>query len=180
MLVKFNTKDAAVPENALAAMEKKLQSRFKRYFKDESEDKTTLWVKISEKKYLSKTELTLSYMGYLLRAETTDDKSFAAALDKSIDIMERQIVKCKTKISKSRHQAAEVPAEASGVEEEPDNYPIVRTKSYEMKPLTIQEAILNMNMLSHTFYMFRNSENGKICTVYRRNDGNYGLIEPQD
>ena len=150
MLVKLNTKDANVTERSEKNMEKKLLARFNRYFKDEPEEKTTLWVKISEKKYITKAELTISYQGYLLRSETTDNKSAMAALDKAIDILER------------------------------DNYPIVRVKTYEMKPLTVQDAILHMNMVGHSFYMFKNRENGKICTVYKRNDGDYGLIEAED
>lgn len=180
MLVKLNTKDANVTERSQKTMEKKLQARFSRYFKDEPEDKTTLWVKVSEKKYITKVELTISYMNYLLRSETTDNKSAMAALDKAIDVLERQIVKCKTKLARGRHQTIVQDVSEPAVEEEPDNYPIVRVKSYEMKPLTVQEAILNMNMLSHTFYMFKNRDSGKICTVYKRNDGDYGLIEAEE
>ena len=180
MLVKLNTKDANVTERSAKSMEKKLQSRFLRYFKDEPEDKTTLWVKISEKKYITKVELTISYQGYLLRSETTDNKSAMAALDKAIDILERQIVKCKTKLARGRHQTITQDVAEPAVEEEPDNYPIVRVKTYEMKPLTVQDAILNMNMLSHNFYMFKNRDTGRICTVYRRNDGDYGLIESEE
>ena len=180
MLVKFNTKDSNITEKNIQVMEKKLQARFRRYFRDEPEDKTTLWVKVSEKKYITKVELTLSYMGYLLRAETDDNKSAIAAMDKAVDVLERQIVKCKTKISKNRHQAVEADAEAPAVEEEPESYAVVKTKTYEMKPLSVQEAILNMNMLSHSFYTFKNSEDNKICTVYKRNDGAYRLIVPQD
>ena len=103
-------------------------------------------------------------------------------LEKAIDILERQIVKCKTKLARGRHQTitADDAESAIEVEEEPDNYPIVRVKTYEMKPLTVQDAILHMNMVGHSFYMFKNRENGKICTVYKRNDGDYGLIEAED
>ena len=102
-----------------------------------------------------------------------------AALDKSMDVLERQIVKCKTKLARGRHQTITQDSSEPAVEEEPDNYPIVRVKTYEMKPLSVQDAILHMNMLGHNFYMFKNSENGKVSTVYRRNDGDYGLIEAE-
>ena len=181
MLVKLNTKDANVADRTAKTMEKKLGARFARYFREEPEDKTTLWVKVSEKKYLTKVELTISYQNYLLRAETTDKKSAIAALDKAMDVLERQIVKCKTKLARGRHQTIteDTAIPAMEVEEEPENYPIVRVKTYEMKPLSVQDAILHMNMLTHNFYMFKNSENGKICTVYKRNDGDYGLIEAE-
>lgn len=176
MLVKFNTKESYIPEKTLDVMEKKLQSRLHRYFGNDED--TQIFVKIAERKYLFKAELTLPYCGYTLRAETTDDKAALAAVDKAIDIMERQIVKCKTKLSRSKHQVIEPIQDAPSVPEEPERYQIVRTKNYEMKPMTVQEAILNMNLLGHNFYMFFNSEDNKIETVYRRNDGAYGLIEP--
>jgi putative sigma-54 modulation protein len=67
--------------------------------------------------------------------------------------------------------AAELPAE--------DQYELVRTKTYEMKPMSVQDAILNMEVLGHEFYMFFNSDENKICTVYRRKDGGFGMIMPQ-
>ncbi len=176
MLVKFNMKDAQIPEKTLEQMEKKLQARFHRYFADEPEGKSTVLVKIAEQKRGFKAELTLSYLGYLLRAETSDDKTAIAALDKAIDILERQLVKCKNKLAQARHQAIpDMPA----VEDEPAEYPVVRIKQHELKPMSVQEAILNMNMLGHAFYMFQNSENDKISTVYKREDDSYGLIEPR-
>lgn len=68
---------------------------------------------------------------------------------------------------------------ATGEDAEPSNYEVVRVKSYEMKPISVQEAIMNMNLLGHTFYTFLNRETDKISTVYKRKDGDYGLIEPQ-
>lgn len=179
MLAKFNTKDAQIPEKTLEQMEKKLQARFHRYFADEPEGKTTVLVKIADQKHGFKAELTLSYMGYLLRAETSDDKAATAALDKAIDILERQLVKCKNKLAQVRHQPVSEIPDAPAIEDEPDEYPVVRTKQYEMKPMTVQEAILNMNMLGHSFYMFQNGDTGKISTVYKRTDNSYGLIEAQ-
>ncbi len=178
MLVKFNTKDSKVTDNVLQTMENKIQHRFKRYFAQEPEDATVFTVKIADKKYRYKVELTLPYMGYQLRTETYDDISALAALDKSMDTMERQISKCKTKLARNKYQTPEPVAEGVFFEEEPAEYEIVKTKVYEMKPLSVQEAILNMNMLGHNFYMFLNRDSNKISTVYRRDDKNYGLIEP--
>ena len=68
--------------------------------------------------------------------------------------------------------------EAGGTEEDEDEFHVVKSKSFPVKPLDIEEAILQMNLIGHQFYMFRNGETGEINVVYRRRDGNYGLLEP--
>ena len=178
MLVTFNTKDFKVSDKTLESMESKLHRRFDKYFTGQ-EDEPTFYVKLTQQKKLKeKVELTLPYRGYQLRAEVADKDGIIAALDKGLDIMERQISKCKTKLSRNKHQAADAPASSIDFEEEPATYTVVKTKQYELKPMDVQEAVLNMNMLGHNFYMFHNVENGKTSVIYRRNDGDYGLIEP--
>lgn len=179
MLVQFNTKNSNVDGNTLSIMESKAERRFSRYFANEAEDATTLSIKISDKKFRFKVELTLPYYGFILRTETYDDVSPVAALDKSMDAMERRMSKSKTKIQREKHRVIEVaPPPIPQSEEEPDVYSVVRIKSYEMKPMSVQDAILHMNMLGHTFFMFLNEESGKISTVYRRAEDDYGMIEP--
>jgi putative sigma-54 modulation protein len=73
-------------------------------------------------------------------------------------------------------EAQQVAVEIDDAEEP---YELVRTKSFNMKPMDVEEAILQMNMVGHNFFVFSNSENSKINVVYRRNDGKYGLIEPK-
>ena len=179
MLVQFNIKNSNVDGNTLSIMESKITKRFSRYFAGEAADETILAVKVSDKKFRFKVELTLPYYGFMLRTETYDDVSPVAALDKSMDAMERRMAKSKTKIQNKKHQTIEfAPPPIPETEEEPENYSIVRIKSYEMKPMSVQDAILNMNMLGHTFYTFKNEETGKISTVYKRTDDDYGMIEP--
>ena len=177
MLVHFNTKNSTIDGNTLSTMESKALKRFARYFANEAEGDTTLSIKIADKKFRYKVELTLPYYGFVLRTETYDDVSPIAALDKSMDAMERRMAKSKTKIQNKKHQIIEV-APPITEEEEPDVYPIVRIKSYEMKPISVQDAILNMNNLGHSFYTFLNEETGKISTVYKRTEDDYGMIEP--
>ena len=177
MLVHFNTKNSTIDGNALNIMESKALKRFARYFANEAESDTTLTIKIADKKLSYKVELTLPYYGFVLRTETYDDTSPIAALDKGMDAMERRMAKSKTKIQNKKHQTIEF-APVIEAEEEPDVYPIVRIKSYEMKPMSVQDAILNMNNLGHSFYTFLNEESGKFSTVYRRNEEEYGMIEP--
>lgn len=179
MLVQFNTKNSNVDGNTLSIMESKAARRFSRYFANEAEDATVLSIKISDKKFRFKVELTLPYYGFILRTETYDDISPVAALDKSMDAMESRMSKSKTKIQKNKHRVIDVaPPSIPESEEEPDVYSVVRIKSYEMKPMSVQDAILNMNMLGHTFFVFKNEETNKISTVYRRAEDDYGMIEP--
>ncbi len=178
MLVHFNTKNSTIDGNTLNTMESKALKRFARYFANEAEGDTTLSIKIADKKFRYKVELTLPYYGFVLRTETYDDVSPIAALDKSMDAMERRMAKSKTKIQNKKHQVIEIAPPIIAEEEEPDVYPIVRIKSYEMKPMSVQDAILNMNNLGHSFYTFHNEETGKISTVYKRTEDDYGMIEP--
>ncbi len=181
MNIKFNTKESKITEHGIETMENKINLRFNRILSNVSDEELTFHVKVVDKKLQYKVELTLNYMGYTLRAETYDKLSSIAALDKAMDIMERQIVKVKTKLSRVKNQVPEFKGEATATDEdaEPANYEVVRVKSYEMKPISVQEAIMNMNLLGHTFYTFLNRETDKISTVYKRKDGDYGLIEPQ-
>ncbi len=178
MLVKFNAKDFKISDKTLESMENKIHRRFDKYFNGK-EAEAVFYVKLTDQKKLKeKVELTLPYCGYQLRAEVAEKEGIIAALDKGMDIMERQITRCKTKLSRNKHQTPELISSDIDFDEEPSEYAVVKTKHYELKPMDVQEAILNMNMLGHNFYMFRNLESSKICVVYCRNDGDYGLIEP--
>lgn len=177
MIITFNTKESQVTEKRLETMKKKIHQRFDRYFTHEEDDHTVFHVKIVEKKLQYKVELNLPYLGYQLRAETTDKQSSLAALDKSMDVLERQMRKAKTKVARGKTQAPKLKDEKTSTTDNSD-YNVVRVKSYEMKPISTQEAIANMDLLGHNFYTFLNRDTKKISTVYRRNDGDYGLIEP--
>ncbi len=178
MILKFNTKDSKITAHGIATMENKLHLRFDRYFMNEPEDETVFNVKVVDKRFQFKVELTMTYYGYQLRAETLDDVSAIAALDKCMDAMERQMSKCKTKLSRIKHQVPEI-TDSSSANDEDSDYEVVKIKSYEMKPLSEQEAIMNMNMLGHNFYVFLHRETNKISVVYKRQDNKYGLIEPR-
>ena len=178
MFVKFNVKDFKISDKTLESMESKIHRRLDKYFSGK-EQEPTFYVKLTDQKKLKeKIELTLPYCGYQLRAEVADKDGILAALDKGMDIMERQITKCKTKLARNKHQTPEPISSEIDFQEEPSEYVVVKAKQYELKPMNVQEAIMNMNMLGHSFYMFDNVELGKICVVYRRNDGDYGVLSP--
>lgn len=129
-------------------------------------------------------EVTVSAGGMFFRAEKTSEDRLDS-LDAVVDSLVRQITRNKSKVSrrlKSGGYAAPVEEltldEPEDLVEEEGDYQVVRTKRFAVKPMDIQEAILQMNMLGHNFYVFRNSETGEVNVVYRRNNGDYGLIDP--
>jgi putative sigma-54 modulation protein len=108
-----------------------------------------------------------------------------ASIDGAVDKIERQIRKYKTKINRRLRQtgASIVEAEFSPgvaeVEERHEEARIVRTKRFAVKPMSTQEAVMQMELLGHDFFVFSNSDTDEVNVVYRRRDGNYGLIEPE-
>ena len=120
-------------------------------------------------------EVTLTKKSMIFRAQERSD-DLEDALDMCVDSLIRQIRKNKTRIEKKLRDVSfdDVLAEDYAEEE----FEVVRSKTVVLKPETVEEAILQMNLLGHMFYMFRNAETDDICVVYRRNDGGYGLIEP--
>jgi putative sigma-54 modulation protein len=127
-------------------------------------------------------EVTIITGGITLRAEVAGDDMYAC-IDKAQDILERQIRKNKTRLAKRLHEGILEQPDAfrPGTEdvEEEKEFRVVRTKRFAVKPMLVDEAILQMNLLGHEFFMFTNAETNQVNVVYRRKDGNYGLIEPE-
>jgi putative sigma-54 modulation protein len=128
-------------------------------------------------------ELTVEGDGVLLRSQERND-DLHAAINSVTDKVERQAVKYKTRVRDDRRKPQPdkfadlvAPSEADR-EEEPFVPVVARRKRYAMKPMSVEEAARQMELVSHPFYLFRNEESGEICALYRRHDGNYGLIEP--
>ncbi|MCL2164234.1 MAG: ribosome-associated translation inhibitor RaiA [Oscillospiraceae bacterium] len=125
-------------------------------------------------------ELTIKHKGIVFRAEERSDDMYAS-IDRAVDIVERQIRKNKTRLSRKIHEAAfkitDVMDETIYVEEEYE-FKVVRSKKFSLKPMTAEEAILQMNLLSHEFFVFVNSDTRQVNVVYKRDSGDYGLIEP--
>jgi putative sigma-54 modulation protein len=156
-------------------VEKKL-SKLNRYFETFPEIKVNLRV-YSDKQ---RVEVTIPFSDLVLRAEETHDDMYAA-IDLVVDKLERQIRKHKTKVNrKLREKAVFVGTEAPIAvqdEVEEDDIELVRTKRFDLKPMDVEEAILQMNMLGHNFFVFTNSDTNETNVVYTRKDGKYGLIE---
>ena len=180
MIVRYMMKDAHVPARIQETMDKRIHQRMDAYFKEEAEDATVITVRIVEQKSTYKVEMTMPYMGHTLRTENQEREISLPALDKGIDVLERQMKKLRTRLGRDlRKKPVEAPVEtpAEEIEEEEAVEKVVRVKRYAAKPMTVEDAILEMNLLGHAFYMFNNVESGMAATVYRRQDGGCGLIE---
>jgi putative sigma-54 modulation protein len=162
-------------------VEKKL-SRLERYFDAplSSEAHVTLCVI----KGLQTVEVTIPLAGAILRAEVKNNDMYAS-IDLVVDKLERQIRKLKTKANRKIRQEGGkrdlfrvdslINADYSDEDEE---FELVRTKQFTLKPMDVEEAILQMNMVGHNFFVFSNMDTAQVNVVYIRNDGKYGLIEP--
>ena len=130
----------------------------------------------------AKVEITIPMPNLVLRAEEKNTDMYAA-IDVIADKLERQIRKYKTRVNR-KHRAngnsADLIAfeEAEGAEAEEHELELVRTKRFDLKPMDSEEAILQMNMLGHNFFVYTNAETNVTNIVYKRKDGRYGLIEP--
>ena len=181
MIVRFVMKDAHVPAAVQETMNKRVHQRMDAYFKEEAEDATVITVRITEQKSTYKVEMTMPYMGHTLRTENQEREISLLALDKGIDVLERQMKKLRTRLGRDlRKKPVAAPAEVPAEEPEEEEEAVVRVKRYAAKPMSVEDAILEMNLLGHSFYMFNNIESGKAATVYRRKDGGCGLIELDD
>ena len=169
-------KQVTIRDDMKALAEKKL-AKFDRYFPEGADAVVT--VRREEKDQL-RVETTISVGGTLFRAEESSSE-FKNALTRCVELIEGQIRKNKTRLEK-RMKTSFAAAEAAMAE---DSAPVpeegefeIRKKTFLMKPMTPEEAILQMNLLGHTFYVFEDAENGEMCVVYKRNAGSYGLIVP--
>lgn len=154
--------------------DKKL-AKLDKFFGDEASAKVTATV---EKKFQT-VEVTVDNNGMFFRAQAKAE-NMNDALDECVDLLIRQIRKNRTKLEK-RFRGGAIPEIDAGDEpEEETQFEVVRTKVIPLKPQSVEEAILQMNMLGHKFYMFRNSADGTVALVYSREDGGYGLIIPQE
>ncbi|WP_085991353.1 ribosome hibernation-promoting factor, HPF/YfiA family [Oceanobacillus senegalensis] len=163
-------------------VEKKI-SKLERYFN--TPPASDVHVNLSVYNDEQRIEVTIPMTNLLLRGEV-QHLDLYAAIDLVVDKLERQIRKHKTKINRKirqngapKHAFAKMEKEAVAVKDETDDeLEIVRTKRFNLKPMDPEEAILQMDMLGHEFFVFTNDKSGESNVVYRRKDGKYGLIEP--
>lgn len=165
-------RQVTIGDDVRALIEKKI-GKLDKFFLENAE----AYVTLSKKREKEILELTISANGVLFRSEV-EGPTFCHAIDTAVIIIERQIRKNKTRLEKRLRDGAflsEVTSPEEEVEEETDFK--IRRKSFDLKPMTAEEAIMQMNLLGHEFFVFEDQESEEICVVYKRKDGAYGLIE---
>jgi putative sigma-54 modulation protein len=172
-----------VTESLRNFVEKKI-SRLEKYF--DAPPSADAHIALSVIRDDHKVEVTIPFPGMLVRAEEKSADMYAS-IDLVVEKLERQIRKYKTKINRKPRQEGSLrsqlyekgntPTTLADEEEEPIQ--VVRTKRFHFKPMDVEEAVMQMEMLGHNFFVFTNSETDEINVVYRRKDGRYGLIEPE-
>lgn len=174
----FTDKKVDLPQKVHAYAEKKV-GKLDRYFKAGAEAAMVF----SVEKGRNNAELTVRSGGTIIRVSESTSDMFAT-IDAAVASVERQLRKNKARLEKRlRENAFERTVDVEEIssfvpESEEDEFSIVRTKRFPIKHMTVEEAVLQMNLVDHTFFAFKNAEaDGAFAVVYKRNDGGYGLIE---
>ena len=148
--------------------------KLEKYFSEDTEVTVTLSVEKSRQKI----EVTIPVKGSIIRAEQVSDDMYVS-IDLVEDIIERQMRKYKTKLANQLHAASSFQPSYLEEEAEDEQIKIVRTKRFAMNPMDIEEACVQMELLGHSFFVFRNAETDEVNVVYKRKGNTYGLIEPE-
>lgn len=162
-----------VRDSLLELTDKKL-SKFDRYFGED----TTAYVTFKTRRQDKIVEITINYGGTLYRSEE-EDETFQNALDRAVETLEGQMRKNKTRLERRIREGAFVRSLEETESESEDELPVIRRKTFPLKPMTVEEAILQMNLLEHRFFVFTDADSGKTGVVYKRRDTGYGLILPE-
>ena len=175
MKFQYSEKKVRLPGNVHAYAEKKVM-KLERFFEEDAE----ALIAFSVEKNRNKVELTVRGAGTWFRAKESTSDMFAS-IDAAVATIEGQIRKNKTRLARRLRQDAftRTVEETSFAADEPEEkLEIVKVKQFYFKPMTREEAVLQMNLLEHNFFAFRDEDNGGcFAVVYRRNDGGYGLID---
>ncbi len=179
MKISINGKNIEVSDYLRDLITKKV-SKLDKYFPEDTAAHVTLAVE--RNRHI--VEVTIPYTNGIIRGEETSGDMYAS-VDNVLAKLEKQIVRHRTKLEKSLRAGAFRVAEPvfsenlpfEEIEEEPAR--VVKVKHFDIKPMTVEEAMLQLELLGHSFYMFTNGETSDINVLYKRKDGNYGLIEPE-
>ncbi len=173
MKITYTARKVNLRDNFKERVEKKLK-KFEKIFSEDA----AVNVVVTLNKNDQTVEITIRDNSMVYRAEKTLPE-MNDALDKCVDVLGRQLRKNKAKLEKKlKSGSIDDLFEIAPVEVEQEEYKLVRTKQIPLKPITIDEAILQMNMVGHKFYMFTNVDTNQVNVVYVREDGAYGLLEP--
>jgi len=153
-------------------------SKFNKYFGEDA----VFTIKVRPERDIKRVEITLRIENHIYRAEAKDEE-ILSAVDRTVDKLESQIRRQKTRIEKQIHDYSYMKEYLSDIgdtedEDEHEEKTIIKRKTFALVPMTQDDAVLQMEMLGHSFLVYLDAETGNVCVVYKRKDGNYGLIEP--
>ncbi len=173
MKTTFVGRKIEVSDRIKNAVDKQL-SKLDKFFGDDADARIT----VSEGKGKITVEATIYHKGMIYRAEETNTDAMFA-IDRISDLIERQIRKNKTRLEKRLRETAFVKQDTEAFEEEKE-FKIIKSKRHSVKPMSAEEAILQMNLLGHEFYIFKSDTDNLTSVAYKRKDGNYGIIEAEE
>lgn len=175
MKINLTGVDMKVADSLQEKVEKKLE-KFHRFFGDE----TNCMVKFQPEKGNLKVELTLKIRRDLYRAEAVGPQA-EIAIDAAVDTLERQIRKHKTKMKKKKHQYGYMKDYMDQLDEEAEETAarITKHKQFAIEPMDDEEAAMQMELMGHDFHVYLSADTGKVCVLYKRRDGDYGVLEPE-
>ena len=157
---------------ALKSYAEEKLGKFDRYLSNITEATVTL----SVEKYRHKAEVLIKANGVMIQAEGVTGEIYSS-IDEVVEKLEKQVKKYKEKLHSHRKGEGKAATEAPSMPE-PEHARIIKRKSFDMKPMSPDEAAMQMELLDKVFFVFSNQSTGAINVIYRRNDGNFGLIEP--
>lgn len=181
MLIKIVTRNIDLADSTKETIKERLEDKLSKFFKDD----VTATVTINgQKNNLKTVEVSIPFDLAMLRGEESSE-SITKAINLVVEKLERQIRKQKTKLSRRNHSSSLKIEELMGTlgsvipEIEEEENKIVKRKKFEVRMMYSDEAILEIELIGHNFFVFRNADTEKVNVLYKRKDGNYGLIEPE-
>lgn len=176
MRITISGKNMDITEGLRSAVESKL-SRLEKYFTPDTIVNVTL--SVTKKRY-QKMEVTIPVKGHIIRAEQESSDMYVT-IDLVEEVIESQLKKYRQKLINQKQSAGSFKQEFLETEtEEEEEIQIIRSKKFGMKPMFPEDACVQMELLGHAFFVFRNAETDEVNVVYKRKDGNYGLIEAEN
>ncbi len=161
--------------DALKEVATKKISRLDKFFYKDIEAKVVLSVERKKQKV----EVTIPFNGRILRVEEASEDMYSS-IDDAVESLEKQIRKHKTKLEDRKHSNESIKFEnVEPLDDMEEDFKVVKTKRFAVKPMSIEEAVLQMDLLKHDFFVFLNADTEEVNVVYKRKDANYGLIEPE-
>ena len=179
MRISISGKNLEISEYLRDLTERKV-AKLERYFPQDTEAQVTL--SVERNRHI--VEVTIPFDGGIIRGEEVTGDMYAS-IDNVLDKLEKQIIRHRTRLEKSLRQGAfryDEPLFSGSYDDVEEEEPkrIVRVKRFNIKPMSEEEAMLQLEMLGHSFYVFINAETNDMNVLYKRKDGNYGLIEPEN